>query len=515
MESNFALRRLGTALGVFLATAVASAQSPLASRDVPFAQLDSGWVANTRKSADVVAAFHVISEGADWIRLGFGELELAGDPSIGNASTLKITSLKDGYFQILNPVSARQWGNTSAYFNGDTLLVELIAHPGTGANRVSVVKATVGEMPGETPVEGGVQKSICGLDDRVRSNDPFNARLLPIGCTAWLLDDVCGCLGTAGHCASLGTVVQFNVPLSNANGSLNNPPPQDQYTVDTSSRQFVNVGVGDDWAYFGVFPNSTTGLKPRQAQGGTYSLAPAAPPFSSSDTIRITGYGVDSYGIDSGALNQVQQTDSGPWVSASGTTLSYQVDTQGGNSGSPVFHEDTGQVIGIHTHAGCTSSGGANQGTSRDNAGWGNALANPMGVCDATCPATSVSFFNGGGQNPACLMTTASPVIGSTWQVAVDTSAVPGATFSALQVYTMSSSGTFGPGGELLVNTESTFLAASILPASGGLDVHSISVPNNLALAGITMVVQGGVGSGAGIGQLCNAEVIILGCSTN
>jgi len=29
------------------------------------------------------------------------------------------------------------------------------------------------------------------------------------------------------------------------------------------------------------------------------------------------------------------------------------------------------------------------------------------------------------------------------------------------------------------------------------------------------MVVQGGVGSGAVIGQLCNAEVIILGCSTN
>jgi hypothetical protein len=36
---------------------------------------------------------------------------------------------------------------------------------------------------------------------------------------------------------------------------------------------------------------------------------------------------------------------------------------KGGNSGSPVVHEETGLAIGIHTHGGCSNSGGANSGT--------------------------------------------------------------------------------------------------------------------------------------------------------
>lgn len=500
-----ALRGVHAALLVTALAAGARAQtSPLESREVRFDHLDTGWVANTGPQAETVAAFHVISEGADWIRLAFSELELSGDPSLGNAATLKITSLRDGYYQILNPISAAQWNHTSAYFNGDAVLVELISHPGTGVSRVAVDRATIGE----TLTDPEVHESICGVDDRVLSSDPFNARALPVGCTAYIIDDVCGCFGTAGHCATGSSVIQFNVPLSNANGSLNNPPPQDQYSVDVSSRQFVNGGIGNDWAYFGVFPNSNTGLKPREAQGGSYELASAAPPFNSNHTIRITGFGVDG-----GTSNQVQQTHSGPWWAAFGTTLQYVVDTQGGNSGSPVLNEDTGEVIGTHTHAGCTSSGGANQGTSRNNSGWGAALANPLGVCDAVCPPTSVSFYNGSGANPACMMTTATPVIGGIWQVTVDTSVLPGATLSAVHVYSQVQNGTFGGSGELLINTGSTFLALSRLPATGGPVVHSIPIPNQQSLAGATLAVQAGMGSSATNFQLCNAEVIILGCT--
>ena len=46
------------------------------------------------------------------------------------------------------------------------------------------------------------------------------------------------------------------------------------------------------------------------------------------------------------------------WCSSSLCTLS-----QGGNSGSPIFHEETGLAIGIHTHGGCSAKGGANTGT--------------------------------------------------------------------------------------------------------------------------------------------------------
>ena len=77
------------------------------------------------------------------------------------------------------------------------------------------------------------------------------------------------------------------------------------------------------------------------------------------DSIRITGYGTDT-----GTANQTQQTHVGPNAGSSGTTMRYRTDTQGGNSGSPVIDELTGYAVGVHTHGGCTSSGGNNSGTS-------------------------------------------------------------------------------------------------------------------------------------------------------
>ena len=45
------------------------------------------------------------------------------------------------------------------------------------------------------------------------------------------------------------------------------------------------------------------------------------------------------------------------------------------------MNEATGEAIGIHTNAGCSSGGGANWGCAIHNAGLQNALANPQGVC--------------------------------------------------------------------------------------------------------------------------------------
>lgn len=42
------------------------------------------------------------------------------------------------------------------------------------------------------------------------------------------------------------------------------------------------------------------------------------------------------------------------------------ISLQGGNSGSPVVHEETGLAIGVHTHGGCSATGGSNQGTRID-----------------------------------------------------------------------------------------------------------------------------------------------------
>jgi V8-like Glu-specific endopeptidase len=316
--------------------------------------------------------------GAAWIRLHFDDVQLAGEPGSGTESVLRLTSMLDGAVQELDALELMQWRNSSAYFNGDTVLIEIVCRGTDGIHSFQMSQFIAGPDAG-VPAE--VQRSICGsVDDRTLSNDPRVARLAPIGCTAWMIDDCNNCFLTAGHCTGNGSqVVQFNVPLSNPNGSWNNPHPDDQYPVDQNSMQSNGgQGVGNDWAYFGTFPNSNTGLRAADAQGEVFQLI--SPPPANSQPIRITGYGTVSSPVPA-TWNSVQKTHVGPFALNVGTRLAYSTDTTGGNSGSPVILESTGQAVGIHTHAGCGSSGGANNGTSIIHPSLQNALANPLGVC--------------------------------------------------------------------------------------------------------------------------------------
>jgi V8-like Glu-specific endopeptidase len=353
--------------------APAFAQDPLQSVHMDLSY-DSGAVANPSANEMVVISFPVDVEGARWMRLEFAQVQLAGDVLAGTGAKLRITSLSDGAVQEMNAIHVEQWRHTSAYFNGDVVLVEVVAEPHTGANRIVLSGLTA-------DLTGGVPESICGADNRVLSSDPRQGRLVPIGCTGWLINDCNTCGLTAGHCSgSSMQVLEFNVPLSNPDASVNHPGPQDQYSVDTSSVQTNGgQGVGNDWTYYGVFANSNTGLTPFQAQGARYTLT-LPPPFNPNETIRITGYGVDS---SPNTYSQVQQTDVGPWVTSSGSTLQYATDTEGGNSGSPIIHEQSGNAIGIHTHGGCTATGGQNSGTASSHSGLQAALALPIGICAA------------------------------------------------------------------------------------------------------------------------------------
>ncbi|MCK6446994.1 MAG: hypothetical protein L6Q99_11425 [Planctomycetes bacterium] len=355
-----------------LASASAIAQeAPPPSRLLPY-PVDSGVVSNATGELAVIASFPVEVRGATWVRLHFSDVLLGGSPEAANASIVRVTSYLDGATQELDQLRAREWRNTTAYFNGDTVQVELLAHPGTGENRLVLERVEAGEPADPT-------KSQCGpTDDRVLSSDPRSARAMPIGCTAWMINDCNHCFLTAGHCCcSSLQVMEFNVPLSTAGGSIVHPPPQDQYAVDASSIQTNYTGIGNDWAYFGAFTNTSTGMTAYQKQGNAYTLA-NPPAFNPAHVIRITGYGVDSSPAQN---NQVQQTHFGPLFAISGTALYYQVDTEGGNSGSAVQWESGGGVaIGIHTNAGCGTSSG-NSGTGVNNSGLQAALANPKGVC--------------------------------------------------------------------------------------------------------------------------------------
>ncbi len=364
------------ALSAAPATALPQAEAPTFTQ-VPYV-VDTGWVSApaVKGSTDLELAhsFLVQQPGADWLRIYFEDVVLSGDPLAGTGAELRFLALVDGGFQAMNAIELERWDRSSAYFNGDTVVVEIWARPGTDASRVQVKSIDMGIAPSST------ERSICGPnDDRLPSTDPRSGRLLPIGCTGWLIQDCAGCALTAGHCTGNINVLQFNVPPSLSNGSIQNPPPSDQYPVDPTSVQTNGgQGVGNDYAYFGTFPNGTTGLTATAAQGPGFQLM--SPPSPANATIRITGFGTDNTPL---SRNQTQQTHAGPLVTSGGNTVQYVTDTTGGNSGSPVIWDEMDVAVGIHTHGGCSATGGQNSGTSFDHQGLQDFLADPQGICSA------------------------------------------------------------------------------------------------------------------------------------
>ncbi len=293
---------------------------------------------------------HVVDiPDAIWLRVYFEDVNL------GSNSYVIATSLKDGAQQKLNAEEIKKWDYSTAYFNGSKIKLEL--HKSSLDKDVSlkISEVEVGE-PGT-----GSLKSICGsADDRIRSYDDAIGRIMPIGCTGWIIKN--GKHVTAGHCNGRRMqILEFNVPLSASNGNVKHPAPKHQYTINKSS---IKEGRRD-WAVFECNKNSETGKTTIEAQGKAFNVVKK----NNANTIRITGYGTDG-----GRRNQVQQTHTGPFSRATSTKLYYRVDTKGGNSGSPVIDESTGNAIGVHTNGGCRSNGGTNSGTIASLSAFWNAM---------------------------------------------------------------------------------------------------------------------------------------------
>ncbi len=396
--------------------------APLVSRDV-LINVNSGLVQNQGVLGDggapmVVYSTEVSVPLAPWLRLVFDDVLLSGLPEAGNGSYLIITSLKDGHHQRLDAKSLKDWSNTSAYFNGEAVLVELYAHPGTGINRILMSEVTAGDPLGMGPFRN---ETICGgLDDRTLSMFPQQGRLMPIGCTGWMITTgVCANrFLTAGHCitaATVNAVMQFNVPFSTVGGAPVAPSPSHQYPVLAGQIQSNNGGVGNDYAQFFTGVNSNTGLHAREAQGGAAYALSAAAPAPAGQTLRVTGYGTSAPNDPppAGGLplnqSQVQKTHTGLYTNLVGNRIGYQVDTTGGNSGSPVVNGTlpSSLAIGIHTHGGCVNPTGVseNSGTAIQIAGLQGFLAAPLGTCvpyDApTCLQTLFAQDNQGSAGGA------------------------------------------------------------------------------------------------------------------
>ncbi|MHC4590723.1 MAG: hypothetical protein ACYTAQ_15720, partial [Planctomycetota bacterium] len=75
----------------------------------------------------------VTVEGAGWLRLYFGP-----PTTLEAGSFIRLTSVLDQEVQRLDSATLSEWSGTSAYFNGDAVVVQLVAGPGTTGNRVTL-----------------------------------------------------------------------------------------------------------------------------------------------------------------------------------------------------------------------------------------------------------------------------------------------------------------------------------------------------------------------------------------
>lgn len=384
-------------------------------------QIRSGQhTADSRDQNQVVFKTLVQSLDAPWLQIRFGSTNL------GRNSYLKLTALSNGATQQLDAATLALWHNHSATFKGDSVNIELYAAPEDNDVFFEVESLMVGEWVGGVPLRSSRPSvtqwepspsrqldtthyspdTVCGAtDERVASNDPAVGRIVPKGCTGWVISN--GAFLTAGHCNDGNmTTIQFNVPASNADGTINPPEnPNDEYPIDGGSILSMNAGSGNDWAVFRVTRNTTTTLTPPLAYGYFYRGF-LNQPF----TVRVTGYGVDGPAPCFGesrqpgcsnptppqdATNQTQQTTTGPSLGRTGDHYEHQVDTEGGNSGSPVRHPDFWQAVAIHTHG--FSSGTcitqSNGGTAFTNAALAAAINNFPGpnvrYVDAALPTLS------------------------------------------------------------------------------------------------------------------------------
>lgn len=332
--------------------------------------------------------------------------------SLGKASTLVLVSLKDGGQQRLDRISIGWWQNTSAIFNGERVLLELHVAPGDEEVYAEVDQLLTACNCGGKEISVSAENhinSLCGGDNRVASTDNRVGRIS--GCTAWLVSN--GAVLTAGHCGPVSGVFEVNIPASSSSGTPVASAPEDQYPIDLTRRTSVDNGSGDDYTVFGLLPNSTTGTR-AHLRFGFFRMTRENPAVDA--TIRITGFGVDNTPAGTGsaccarnsagtcthsscnAQSRTLQTDTGPYVgetvqSATDIFHSYRTDTEPANSGSPIIWNANGFTIGIHTHGGCTSTGGSNAGTSFENNNLENLIANFPGnntrYVDVVQPPTS------------------------------------------------------------------------------------------------------------------------------
>jgi hypothetical protein len=327
-------------LAVAAATAaVAASTSAQTMLDAPQGQMipyqqDSGMLANAQDKTVILFKETVHIKEAVWLRVYFGEVELAP------GSFVRITSQLDGEVQELDTAGMTMWGNSSAYFNGDTVIVELVAGAGSAENRV-VINEVAAQIGAGIALGDPGECGICGTDDRVPSDFDYTARLWPSGCTASIFSEN-SCVLTAGHCVGGNMVLQFRVPNSTSGCQPVSPPVIEQFPATTVD--YNNGGPGNDWGVLEAGLNNA-GETPFERYG---ELRPISTQVAGQgQSCELAGYGADNTCV----LTFTQQWDDGYICAVYSNAYEFYVDLRGGNSGSALLRNH--QIIGIATHCPC------------------------------------------------------------------------------------------------------------------------------------------------------------------
>lgn len=317
------------ALAVLSASAQTTTNYPLGSIE-PYIH-ETGPQDNLTGEFQVVASQIVRWEGSVSMRLYYSDWRLDG------ASFVRVTSLLDNDVQELNAEELREWSSSSSYFNGDAVLLELVAAPGSAGNFINIKE--VGILVPDVTTGNAGECGICGTDDRTQTNLQYSCRMMPAGCSASIYTTD-SCAVSAGHCIGGGQVLQFNVPNSLSNCTPVNPSSIHQYPV--TGQQSVNGGVGNDWAVMTV--GTSSGLRPYQRYSTLRRIANTLVAAQSE----IYGYGVDNTCFRS----QTQQRSPGSITGQTSSTWIYDNDIRGGNSGSGLLAKQL--IFGIVTHCNTT-----------------------------------------------------------------------------------------------------------------------------------------------------------------
>lgn len=301
----------------------------------------------------------IVFEQGSFTQLEFDQVVLTG------GSRVELLSLLDGDSQVLDQSDVIHGVLRSAYFNGPAVRVRLLGAPQAPVPSLHLRAVAVGNGTWVNPL------SICGTtDNRTLSAKAASARTLVTKsggvyvCSAWLVSTNTG-MATAGHCLDGATAMttQFNVPNSTTGGAIVNPAATNQYPL-ASIRAFVNGGVGNDYGTYRT--GLSSGLNPYQRQASRFTtIAPSVGVLHQRH----------GYGSATGVRNFAAKAHSGNVSSFSGSTVRYNtMDTTGGDSGSVVWR-GSNQAVCVHTHGGCTSTGGSNAGTSVTLTAFANAIA--------------------------------------------------------------------------------------------------------------------------------------------